>query len=312
MADISKIVLPDGSEYNFKDTVARAATGTGVTGAKGDAEETYRTGNVNITKANIGLGNVDNTADEDKVVAEAAIVNGHTVESDVPENAVFTDHMYTAATAAPGNVASTSSVGVSENYARQDHTHGIDLATGDANGQVKIAGTNVSVKGLGSAAYTESTDYAAASHGTHVTYGSVVASVGTTANSGSASTVSRSDHVHDIALATGDANGQVKIAGQNVSVYGLGSAAYTDSSDYSASDHTHDVLTQNEANTGTGTTGKFITAKVLNDTIDNKAPYLSVLNADKVGNRTIYVGTTAASSMTSTLSDGDIYIQIIS
>ena len=33
-----------------------------VTGVKGDAESTYRTGNVNITKANVGLGNVTNDA----------------------------------------------------------------------------------------------------------------------------------------------------------------------------------------------------------------------------------------------------------
>lgn len=70
-----------------------------------------------------------------------------------------TDTTYTAATTAPGKVASASSVGTSTNYARQDHTHGIDLATGDNNGQVKIAGSNVSVKGLGSAAYTDSTSY---------------------------------------------------------------------------------------------------------------------------------------------------------
>lgn len=42
-----------------------------VTGVKGDAESSYRTGNVNITKANIGLGNVDNTADADKNVKTA-------------------------------------------------------------------------------------------------------------------------------------------------------------------------------------------------------------------------------------------------
>lgn len=70
-----------------------------------------------------------------------------------------TDTKYTAATTAPGKVASASSTGTSTNYARQDHTHGIDLATGDSNGQVKIAGSNVSVKGLGSAAYTNSTAY---------------------------------------------------------------------------------------------------------------------------------------------------------
>ena len=66
------------------------------------------------------------------------------------------DTTYTAATVAPGKVASTSAQGSSTNYARQDHTHGIDLAIGDSNGQVKIAGTNVSVKGLGSWAYKSS------------------------------------------------------------------------------------------------------------------------------------------------------------
>ena len=35
-------------------------TNTGATGVKGDAENNYRTGNVNITPANIGLGNVGN------------------------------------------------------------------------------------------------------------------------------------------------------------------------------------------------------------------------------------------------------------
>lgn len=43
----------------------------GVTGVKGNAESTYRTGNVNITKANIGLDKVDNTADSTKTVAKA-------------------------------------------------------------------------------------------------------------------------------------------------------------------------------------------------------------------------------------------------
>lgn len=39
-----------------------------ITGVKGNSESTYRTGNVNITKENIGLGNVDNTADANKSV----------------------------------------------------------------------------------------------------------------------------------------------------------------------------------------------------------------------------------------------------
>lgn len=51
--------------------VAELAKNGGVTGVKGDAESAYRKGNVNITKANIGLGNVDNTADANKSVASA-------------------------------------------------------------------------------------------------------------------------------------------------------------------------------------------------------------------------------------------------
>lgn len=51
--------------------VAEIAKSGGVTGVKGDAETTYRKGNVNITKANIGLGSVDNTADANKSVKYA-------------------------------------------------------------------------------------------------------------------------------------------------------------------------------------------------------------------------------------------------
>ena len=47
-------------------------TGGGVvTGVKGDAETSYRLGQVNITKANIGLGNVDNTSDANKPISAA-------------------------------------------------------------------------------------------------------------------------------------------------------------------------------------------------------------------------------------------------
>ena len=52
MADISKITLPNGSEYNVKDATARAQSG--VTGVKGNNESSYRTGNVNLTPHVIG------------------------------------------------------------------------------------------------------------------------------------------------------------------------------------------------------------------------------------------------------------------
>lgn len=51
---------------------------SGVSGIKGNAETTYRTGNVNITPANIGLGNVNNTADSAKSVKYAATAGSAT------------------------------------------------------------------------------------------------------------------------------------------------------------------------------------------------------------------------------------------
>ena len=52
MADISKIKLPNGTTYNIKDETARA--NGKVSGVKGNAESSYRTGDVNLTAANIG------------------------------------------------------------------------------------------------------------------------------------------------------------------------------------------------------------------------------------------------------------------
>lgn len=43
-----------------------------VTGVKGNAESAYRKGNVNLTPANFGLGNVDNTSDANKPISTAA------------------------------------------------------------------------------------------------------------------------------------------------------------------------------------------------------------------------------------------------
>ena len=65
--------------------------------AKASTKPTY-------TKAEVGLGNVDNTADANKSVKHAksadnaTTVNGHTVNSNVPANAKFTDTTYGVAT----------------------------------------------------------------------------------------------------------------------------------------------------------------------------------------------------------------------
>ena len=58
----------DKSKLNAIEAGAQVNT---VTGVKGNSESSYRTGNINITPTNIGLGNVDNTSDLDKPVSTA-------------------------------------------------------------------------------------------------------------------------------------------------------------------------------------------------------------------------------------------------
>lgn len=162
-----------------------------VTGVKGDSESSYRKGNVNITKANIGLGNVENksastlsseimTSENVKSVlgcqqggtkylkedgswdtpaggggveqiqsdwnqtntsakdyiknkptsmpangGNAATVNSHSVEKDVPSDAVFTDHTYSVmgasgSTHASGLVPDTPTTAGTSKFLRED------------------------------------------------------------------------------------------------------------------------------------------------------------------------------------------------
>lgn len=69
VADTTKhITATERTNWNTAYTHSQSAH---VTGVKGGSESTYRTGNVNITKGNIGLGNVDNTSDANKPVSTA-------------------------------------------------------------------------------------------------------------------------------------------------------------------------------------------------------------------------------------------------
>lgn len=79
------------------------------------------------------------------------------------------------------------------------------VTTGTANGTIKVDGTNVSVHGLKSAAYTESSAYATAAQGTLAD-----------------SALQKAD------IVTGSANGTISVDGDDVAVKGLGSAAYKD------------------------------------------------------------------------------------
>lgn len=69
-------VIPLGSNvYKNSDGKWDVLAGSPVTGVKGSAETTYRRGNVNITKENIGLDKVENTADSEKKVSHASTAN---------------------------------------------------------------------------------------------------------------------------------------------------------------------------------------------------------------------------------------------
>ena len=69
----------------------------------------------------------------------AAKVNNHTVQTDVPANAVFTDTTYTPASANP-LMDGTVAVGTSAKYAREDHRHPSDTAKVSMSGNETVAG----------------------------------------------------------------------------------------------------------------------------------------------------------------------------
>lgn len=212
MADVSKIKL-GSTTYNIKDANAARSSHThnyaGSSSAGGVATSAhmidgFASNNTSFTwgnqtgtaikvfndssggsmgwrKDNPASGQMSQVIDGTIYIKEGAVNVGDAIKSITRSGTTFTyttlwgntgtftqqdnNTTYTAATAAPGDISSSAGAqGSSTNYARQDHTHKIVVATGDSNGQVKIAGTNVSVKGLGSAAYTASTAYAAASH----------------------------------------------------------------------------------------------------------------------------------------------------
>lgn len=77
-ADIVEIDAIEGlNANNVQDALVQIkdiADNGGVTGVKGNAESTYRKGNVNITPANIGLGNVTNDAQVKR--SEKGVANG--------------------------------------------------------------------------------------------------------------------------------------------------------------------------------------------------------------------------------------------
>ena len=76
--------IPLGANiYKTTDGKWDVLAGTPVTGIKGENEDKYRQGNVNITKSNMGLSKVDNTADIEKVVNDIDMAAGTSIVNDI-------------------------------------------------------------------------------------------------------------------------------------------------------------------------------------------------------------------------------------
>lgn len=145
-----------------------------VTGVKGDSETAYRTDNVNITKANVGLGNVPNVATNDQTPtyttasANANLTSGEklsvamskiakAISSLISHLADGTRHI-TAAERTVWNAKSGKFTGTNENYSTSDDNassgwvtvaHGLNtedvvVSVWDANDKNMIA-TDVSI-----------------------------------------------------------------------------------------------------------------------------------------------------------------------
>lgn len=179
----------ESAKYYYEK--AKEAVGGAVTGVKGDAESTYRTGNVNLTPDNIGalattggvitgdiiphtneyidLGHEDKKWDNvwthaleadyvnakegirGNLTGNASTVNGHTVNADVPANAKFTDT----------NTTYSAGTGIGLSNTTFYNAGVRSIATGSTNGSVAVNtnGTvaDVKVKGLNTLAYASGT-----------------------------------------------------------------------------------------------------------------------------------------------------------
>lgn len=97
VAGSNKVSLSADASTN---TITIDASGA-VTGVKGNSESSYRTGDVNITKGNIGLSNVDNTADANKNVLSATkLTTARTIDGVSFDGQANITHYGTCGTAA--------------------------------------------------------------------------------------------------------------------------------------------------------------------------------------------------------------------
>lgn len=241
---LSRVKLPSGSIYEIKDAEGRAILGFteyqqghaytagdyvigSRTGASGSIKlykvvNTYTSstsafGDINdCLKKDEADGNLVLTSVEEEL--QSAMAGGVGVVHTTGNETISGTKTFTSDIAVPGVKVDSTSEAIYNNDGAQVQFNG---------GQIKF---NQAVSGGSYTATLPSASGTIALTSNIPTAGTTATAVGKTASGGSATTWSKSDHVHSISVATGDSNGQVKIAGQNVSVKGLGSNAYTSTS----------------------------------------------------------------------------------
>ncbi|VUZ25700.1 Uncharacterised protein [Acetobacterium wieringae] len=153
------------------------------------------------TKASYDLDNFGDMkkavydANENGIVDNAEKVNGHTVESDVPAGAKFTDTTYAVATqTTDGLFGATDKI-------KLDGIVGTGVMTA-AEILTEIKTVDGSGSGLDADKLDgkDATEFAPASHGVHVTFGTGVTTLtsGGAGTTGVAESLSRSDHTHTL------------------------------------------------------------------------------------------------------------------
>lgn len=166
------------SSYKTKlEGISEGAQVNTVTGIKGDSETTYRIGNVNITKDNLGLENVENKSSanirEELTKNDVTKALGYTPptvdtkytltqDSTDKHKLIFTpsEGSATEITTPDNNTTYTAGTGISLSGTIFSNSGVRSIAAGSSNGTISVntngTTTNVAVKGLGSLAYKSS------------------------------------------------------------------------------------------------------------------------------------------------------------
>lgn len=180
-----------------------------------------------------------------------------------------------------------------------------EIATGSANGTISVDGSDVAVKGLGSAAYTASTAYATAAQGELADSAVQPEDLGTAAyaNTNDFATAAQgslaASALQPADITTGTTQGAISVDGTAVAVNGLGNAAFVNTDAFDA------------AGTAAGI-GSAINGVVgaMNTRLNGAETNISALQTqvNDLGNALHFVGAGDTADRPEDGEDGDVYL----